>query len=198
MNKIFQKTWWILTVKGVITLIFGLVALLSPISTILLTVSTFSILLVLSGVFLISNSLFKKTTLDQNWKLTEGFIDIIIGVIILAFPGITLSAFIALVAIWISFIGLLQIMNGYRLRSLFNHWWILAANGFLAIAFAALVFTQPVHGMVTLLILVGLQSIVFGSFLIISSVYLKRLIRDISIEIPNAKGEKANQELSYF
>lgn len=198
MNKIYHKTWWILTVKGIITFIFGLMALLAPASLIMATVTIFSVIILISGLLLITGSLFKKMSNDHSWKLTEGFIDVIIGVIILAFPGITLSIFVALIAIWMSFIGLLQIMNGYRLRSLFNHWWILAGNGLLAILFAILVFTQPIHGLVTLIILVGLQALVFGSFLTVSSIYIKKIIRDISIEIPHSKGEEANQELSYY
>lgn len=184
--------------KGIITFIFGLMALLAPASLIMATVTIFSVIILISGLLLITGSLFKKMSNDHSWKLTEGFIDVIIGVIILAFPGITLSIFVALIAIWMSFIGLLQIMNGYRLRSLFNHWWILAGNGLLAILFAILVFTQPIHGLVTLIILVGLQALVFGSFLTVSSIYIKKIIRDISIEIPHSKGEEANQELSYY
>ena len=197
--KTILKNWWILTVKGLLTVIFGIVAVTAPVSTILIFSRLFGILLLMSGVMLFMLSLQnRKKYGDRSWKLTEGFIDLIMGIIILSFPGITTGIFISLISIWISFMGILQISNGYRLRGLYNHYWILIFNGILAIAFATFVFTQPNHELVTLIVLIGLQAIVFGGFLIISSIYIRKIFNDIDIEIPHKVGDEANQELSYY
>lgn len=193
------KNWWFLTIKGLLTLIFGIVAVTAPISAMLIISRLFGILMLISGVMLVMLSLqSRKKNIDRSWKLTEGFIDLIIGFIIISFPGISAGIFISLISIWISFMGILQISNGYRLRGLYNHYWILIFNGILAIAFATFVFTQPLYGLVTLIILIGLQAIVFGGFLIISSFYIRKIFHDIDTEIPHKVGDEANQELSYY
>lgn len=198
MNAIL-KNWWILTIKGLLTLTFGLIAISTPMATMVIITKIFGIIILLSGILLVILSLkIERYFKDRSWRLTEGFIDLMIGLIIISFPNMTISIFISLISIWISFMGILLISNGYRLRGLYDHYWILIFNGILAIAFAILVFTQPFHGMVTLLILIGLQSIVFGGFLIISSVYVMKIFHDIDTEIPNKVGDDANQELSYY
>lgn len=196
MNTIF-KNWWMLTIKGLITFLFGLITISAPIDALPIFSQLFGILIILSGIFLTISS-FRIKDRDRNWRITEGFIDLIIGLIIISFSGMTSSIFLSLVAIWISFMGILQISNGYRLRGLFNHYWILIFNGVLAIAFASIIFTHSFHGIMTLVVLIGLQASVFGSFLTIISMYIRKILNDIDTEIPHKAGEEANQELSYY
>jgi uncharacterized membrane protein HdeD (DUF308 family) len=196
MNAIL-KNWWMLTIKGLITFVFGLITISAPISALPILSQIFGLLIILSGITLTLLS-FKMKDRDRQWRLTEGFIDLIIGLIIISFSGMTSSIFLSLIAIWISFMGILQISNGYRLRGLFNHYWILIFNGVLAIAFATIIFTHSYHGIMTLVILIGLQASVFGSFMTIISMYIRKILNDIDTEIPHKAGEEANQELSYY
>ena len=196
MNAIL-KNWWMLTIKGLITFIFGLITISAPISTIVIFSRIFGLLIIISGISLLFLSSRIKSR-DRSWRLTEGFIDLIIGIIIISFGGMTTSVFLSLIAIWISFMGILQISNGYRLRGLFNHYWILIFNGILAIAFASIIFTHSFHGIMTMVVLIGLQASVFGSFLTIISMYIRKILNDIDTEIPHKAGEEANQELSYY
>ena len=196
MNAIL-KNWWMLTIKGLITFIFGLITISAPISTIMISSRLFGFLIIISGVSLLYLSSRIKS-MDRSWRLTEGFIDLIMGIIIISFTGMTTSTFLSLVAIWISFMGILQISNGYRLRGLFNHYWILIFNGILAIAFASIIFTQSFHGIMTMVVLIGLQASVFGSFLTIISMYIRKILNDIDTDIPHKAGDEANQELSYY
>ena len=198
MNAIL-KNWWILTIKGILTFLFGVIAISPYIDTHIFFVKIFGIILLCSGSFLVYFSLKEKSKRgDREWKLTEGFIDLVMGLIVISFIYRDSSIFLTLLTIWISFMGLLQISNGYRLRSLFNHYWILIFNGILAIGFAGIIFTQPVYGLVSLLIMIGLQATVLGGFLILSLVYISKIFHDIDTEIPHKEGDEANQELSYY
>jgi uncharacterized membrane protein HdeD (DUF308 family) len=172
MNAL-MKNWWMLTIKGLITFIFGLITISAPISAIPIFSRLFGLLIIITGISL--------TLLSFKIK-----------------SGMTTSIFLSLIAIWISFMGILQISNGYRLRGLFNHYWILIFNGVLAIAFASIIFTHSFHGIMTMVILIGLQASVFGSFLTIISMYIRKILNDIDTEIPHKAGEEANQELSYY
>lgn len=192
------KNWWILTIKGILSLGFAIMATLLPMNFLTMMVPFFGILLLIGGITLIVSSILQNILKDRAWIQTEGFLDIVIGTIILSFHDFTSEMFIILIAIWISFIGILQIANKYRLNSLFNHWGFLIFNGFLAIIFALFVFSIPLQSMVTLGVLVGLQSGVLIGFLIVSSCHVRKLLTDIEIDIPHKEGEDGNQELSYF
>lgn len=195
--KAVMKNWWMLTIKGLITFIFGLITISAPISAIPFFSRLFGLLIIISGISLTLLS-FRIKNRDRNWRLTEGFIDLVIGFIIISFSGMTTSIFLSIIAIWISFMGILQISNGYRLRGLFNHYWILIFNGVLAIAFASIIFTHSFHGIMTMVVLIGLQASIFGSFLMVISMYIRKILNDIDTEIPHKAGEEANQELSYY
>ena len=198
MNAIL-KNWWMLTIKGLITFTVGLLVISVQPDNLMFISGIFAILLLINGTGMILLSILNKRKFhDREWRLTEGFIDLIIGLIIISFSNLDPAIFIALVTIWISFMGILQVSSGYRMRGLFNHYWILIFNGLLAIGFTAMIYTRPVYELLTMIILIGLQALVFGSFLIISSIYIRKVFQDINIEIPHKVGEDANQELSYY
>lgn len=198
MNRFHLKNWWILTIKGLATFGFVLAATWTPTYSLPALISVCGILLLISGGLMIVSSILQKLRMDRAWILTEGFLDIVVGTILLSFHELSAGIFISMIAIWISFIGIIQIANKYRLNSLFNHWGFLLFNGFMAILFAFFLLQVPLEGMITRSILIGLQSGILIGFLVVSSCHVKKLLSDIQIDIPHKEGEEGNQELTYF
>ncbi len=198
MSAYNLKNWWILTIKGILTLSFAMLATWITVTSLSLIVTIAGILLLFSGISMIISSILQKLRKDRAWILTEGFLDIVIGTIVLSFHELTAVMFIVLITIWISFIGILQIANKYRLNSLFNHWGFLIFNGLLAIVFASFLFSIPFNSFVTRIVMIGLQSGILIGFMVVSSCHIRKLLTDIQIDIPQKEGEEGNQELSYF
>lgn len=72
MTSGIQKSWWILLLRGIFAIIFGLIALLSPglvLDTLLLF---FGILAVVSGVFLVIDALIVSG--DRILRIIEGIL----------------------------------------------------------------------------------------------------------------------------
>jgi uncharacterized membrane protein HdeD (DUF308 family) len=193
-----MKNWHILTMKGLLALGFGTAILWAPLTLNFQLIRIFGIILLLSGITLIITSVVQNIRNDRSWNLTEGFLDIVIATVLLAFQGMNTDIFIVMIGIWISFIGILQISNRHRLLSLFNHWGFLFLNGLLAILFAVFLFTFPSLGVITRGVLIGLQAGILIGFLMVSTYHIKRLLEDIHIDIPQKEGEDGNQELSYY
>jgi uncharacterized membrane protein HdeD (DUF308 family) len=198
MSKYNVKNWWILTIKGMLTLSFVTLAMQLPVDSLPMVKSILGILLLIIGIMLVTLSIIQKILKDRAFILTEGFLDIVIGTIMLSFQAFTQEMFISMIAIWISFIGILQIGNKYRLNSLFNHWGFLLFNVLLAIIFAFSLFNMPLQSIVTRVVLIGLQSGILIGFLVVSSCHVRKLLADIRIDIPHKEGEEGNQELTYF
>lgn len=197
--KIFNlKNWWTLTIKGLLAICFAIITISNPFGTLNPVIGLFGISLMISGAMLLITAGIRKIRRDRAWNLTEGFLDIMIATISLSINAITSGIFLTIIAIWISFIGILQITNRYRLNALFNHWWYLIFNGILAIIFATLIFTFPMQGLVTRGILIALQVGILIGFILVSSFHMKMLLEDIRIDIPRKEGEEGNQELSYY
>jgi uncharacterized membrane protein HdeD (DUF308 family) len=195
MKQFYLKNWWTLTIKGLLTIIFGILAIMNPLGSLNPVITFFGISLLVSGTMLLTTALIRKVRRDRAWNLTEGFLDIMVATISLSLNEVSSGLFLTILAIWISFIGILQITNRYRLNGLFNHWWYLIFNGILAIIFASMIFTFPMQGRGILIIL---QVGILIGFILVSSIHVKKLMEDIRIDIPRKEGEEGNQELSYY
>jgi uncharacterized membrane protein HdeD (DUF308 family) len=106
--------------------------------------------------------------------------------------------FLVVATTWLTLTGMLQVTNAYRLRSLFHHWKVLMLNGILAIIFSCTIIITPYERNLNKIIVMMLLGLTFIVFLIISSLYLRKLVEDIALEIPSKPGEAGNQELSYY
>jgi uncharacterized membrane protein HdeD (DUF308 family) len=196
-NKIL-KSWRVITIKGLVTTILGLLSFFIPYEYTDNLIRIFGTLLIVSGAVMIYDYLIIPSTADRSWRIVEGILDGLFGIISLILGLVTPSNFIIVITLWISLIGLLQISNAYRLRSLFHHWKILMLNGFLALTFSIVIIIYPKESLFNKAIIMFLLSLVFIVFLLISSFYLKKLVEDIYLDIPHKQGEEGNQELSYY
>ncbi len=192
------KSWRIITVKGLVTTILGLSAIISPPAYTEIFIRIFGTLFIVSGSILIYDYFAYPNSPDWKWRIAEGIVDGFFGLITLTLGLVTASNFFVVITAWLTLIGILQISNAYRLRSLFHHWKILMLNGILVIIFTAGLVFSPRENLTNKLIIMVLLSLLFVAFLIISSLYLKKLVQDIHTDIPSKQGEAGNQELSYY
>ncbi|HLF35673.1 MAG TPA: DUF308 domain-containing protein [Cyclobacteriaceae bacterium] len=192
------KSWRIVTIKGLVTTVLGLSALFTPPAYADIFIRIFGTLFIVSGSILIYDYFTNPASPDWKWRFAEGLVDGFFGLITLSLGWVTASNFFVVITAWVTLIGVLQVSNAYRLRSLFHHWKILMLNGLLGIMFSAGLILSPYENTTNKIIIMFLLSILFVTFLIISSFYLKRLVEDIHTELPRKQGEEGNQELSYY
>jgi uncharacterized membrane protein HdeD (DUF308 family) len=196
-NKIL-KSWRVVTIKGLVTTLLGLFTFYLLPAYAEIFIRLFGTLLIVSGSILIYDFVVNNTSRDRSWRLVEGMLDGIYGVITIILVWVNAGNFLPVITSWIILTGILQVTNAYRLRSLFHHWKALMLNGILAIAFSSGIVFYPRESQFNKAVILMSLLAVFIAFLLISSYYLKKLVEDIQLEIPGKQGEEANQELSYF
>jgi len=70
------------------------------------------------------------------WALVlRGLLGVGIGVFILWRPIDSIASFALVIALWALFSGVVQIVHGIELRSLFAQWWVLLVSGLIGVAF---------------------------------------------------------------
>ena len=70
------------------------------------------------------------------WALVlRGLLAIAVGVFILLRPLDSIASFALVIALWALFIGIVQIVHAFELRSVFANWWVLFLGGFMSAAF---------------------------------------------------------------
>ena len=171
------KNWWLMTLKGVLAISFGIIVLIRhyPLVKSSLAVS-FGILVLASGFMIITGAfLHKRTSPRWMWWLVEGILDIILGTFFVFKPDLAKAFFLLFLAIWASIIGLIQISTSFRMINYMDRWWFMLLSGVFSIMFAILIFINPFYAKYNLTSIIGVSCIIFGLIM----VFLSRTLRDI-------------------
>lgn len=170
------KNWWLLTLKGLLAIVFGVLALTSPELTIMTLVRYFGILvLITGGIIAIGAFLQKRNNPRWGWWLLEAIIDIVIGVIIMIKPLLVAATFTIVMSIWVLAIGLIQIVTALRLKNQASNWMINLFSGIVAVIFAIIVLMNPFAGTLAVVTIVGFFAILLGILLVFVSNNIRKI-----------------------
>src|SRR5919112_2642634 len=148
MSRLLAQNWWAIALRGVFAILFGLIAVLVPGATILSLVLFFSAYMLVDGVFGIVAAV-RAARQGERWGLLilEGVLNIAVGVIAFLMPGLTVIAFLLLLAAWSLVSGGLMLGASFRLNKEHGRGW-LALGGVVSILFGVLLAIAPVIGAV--------------------------------------------------
>ena len=168
------RNWWLFTLRGVLGIIFGILALIFPGPTILSLVLLFSTYMLADGIFGIISAVRAIRRKEDRWGLLifEGLIDIAVGILAFLWPGITVVAFVLLVGAWAIVTGAVMTAAGFRLNVSHGRWW-LVLGGLLSLGFGTLLVILPLIGAVVLTWWIGAYALAFGVALVIFSFKLR-------------------------
>jgi uncharacterized membrane protein HdeD (DUF308 family) len=172
--QIVQRNWWIMALRGLFAIIFGLIALLVPRIALLAFIYVFAAYALVDGGVAVITAIQERDLLYRwGWVLFEGILSILVGIIAFANPNLTALALLYIIAIYAFVTGVMEIAAAFALRELVSRDWALALAGILSIVFAILLFIYPSAGILSLLWLVGIYAIVFGILFIIRAFQLR-------------------------
>ncbi len=169
------RNWWALAVRGVLGILFGLIALFQPGATMLSLVLVFSAYALVDGIFAIIASV-RAMSHQERWGLLllEGIADIIAAAAAFLWPGLTVLAFVGIVAGWAIVTGGLLLGSAFRLNIDHGRWWM-ALSGIVSILYGVVLIWAPLSGAVVLTWWIGAYAIIFGASLIMLAFRLKQL-----------------------
>jgi uncharacterized membrane protein HdeD (DUF308 family) len=159
----------------VLGILFGLIAFIFPGATMLALVLVFAAYLIVDGVFAIVAAVRAARKRDRwGWLTFEGVVNIITALLAVLWPGLTVLAFVLLIAAWAIVTGVLMLAAAFGLNVEHGRWW-LALGGAASLAFGVLMVVAPLAGAVVLTWWVGAYALVFGILLLIFAFKLKAL-----------------------
>jgi uncharacterized membrane protein HdeD (DUF308 family) len=173
-GDLLAQNWWLFTLRGVLGIIFGLIALIFPGATILSLVIFFSAYMLVDGVFGVISAVRAIRRKEDRWGLLifEGLLNIAVGIAAFLWPGLTVVAFVWLIAAWAIVSGGLMTAAGFRLNMDHGRWWIVL-GGLLSLAYGVLLIITPLIGAIVLTWWLGAYALVFGVALVVFSFKLR-------------------------
>lgn len=176
LTKMISQYWWLLALRGVLAILFGLAAIIWPSLTLAVLVMFFGAYILFDGIIGIVNAIRYRNSLSNWWLLLlEGVIGVLLGGITLFMPGVTAYVLLIFVATWSIIGGVLRIGAAIRLRDHIEGEWFLAAGGVLSILFGVLLIAVPHAGILSLAWLIGFWAIAFGFFFILLALRLRKV-----------------------
>jgi uncharacterized membrane protein HdeD (DUF308 family) len=165
------STWWILALRGVFAILFGVCAFLWPGLTLGVLVLLWGAFVVIDGIVAVINGIQARW-----WSIAIfGVLGIAVGAYALFRPGITALALLFIIAIWAIARGVLEIAAAISLRKELSNEWLLILSGLISIIFGVFVAAFPGLGALSVVWLIGIQAVAIGILLLGLSLRLRRL-----------------------
>jgi len=112
------RKWWLLALRGMVAVLFGLAALVWPGATLTALVLLFGAYALVDGLLAVIVSLLDRHEFDHPWVLLlKGLAGIATGVLTFLWPSVTAQAPVYLIAAWSILTGALEVMAAVDLRN---------------------------------------------------------------------------------
>jgi uncharacterized membrane protein HdeD (DUF308 family) len=173
MSAALAQNWWLIALRGVLAIIIGVIAFAAPVATMLSLVLLFSAYMLVDGVFAIVAAV-RAARQHERWALLvlEGIVSIAVASIAVLWPGITIVAYVLLVAAWAIVTGALVLGAAFRLNLDHGRWW-LVLGGIASLIYGALLIIAPLIGALVLTWWFGAYALVFGVFMLVLAFRLR-------------------------
>src|SRR6266480_3294936 len=171
-----RRHWWVLVIRGIAAIAFGIVAFVYPGLTIATLVLFFGAWVLIDGIFRIVGAIgHRASDSDWGWQLVIGLLGIVVGLLTFHAPQITALALVIYIAAWALMIGASEIAAAVRLRREIKGEWFLILMGLASIVFAVLLLWNPVAGAAAVIWLIAWYAVVLGVLAIFFGFRLRTL-----------------------
>jgi uncharacterized membrane protein HdeD (DUF308 family) len=170
----FTRMWWLVLIRGIAAVIFGILALVWPGLTLYVLVIFFGAYAIVSGIASLMAG-FRHDARSRGWLIASGVLGVLAGIVAFVWPGITSLALLWVVAFWAIFSGVSEIVAGVQMRKVIDNEWMLIVGGVLSVIFGVLLIVWPGAGLITLAWLIGVFAILYGIAMAALSFRVKNL-----------------------
>jgi uncharacterized membrane protein HdeD (DUF308 family) len=179
MLEKISRNWWMFALRGLVAIIFGILALIWHEQVLKALVLVFGAFALVNGIMTVFTGLSSAPYFARWWVLLlEGLAGVFCGLMGIFMPDITTRALMYLIAAWVLFTGISEIAVAIQFRSVLKDEWMLVLGGLLSIVFGGLLVVFPAAGAVSMTWMIGFYAIFFGSSEMIFAFRLHGLRRE--------------------
>ena len=167
--------WWLMLLRGIAAVVFGLLAFFMPAAAGLSLVLLWGAYALADGILSLWGGIVGKgaATSSRWWLALTGVLGIAAGLIAFFAPALTAGVLLIFIAVWSIAIGIMAIIGAIQLRKEIEGEWLLILSGAFAIIFGILMFTRPASAALAVVWMIAVFAIVFGIDLIMLAFKLK-------------------------
>lgn len=162
-----RRLWWLIVMRGLAALLFGLVAIFWPGISLGVLVMIFGAYAMADGIIsLLSGLRLPAGDPRRGFLYLTAGTAIVIGLISVLWPGATIVFLLYLVAAWALLFGIIEIAGSLRLKREIGPDWPISRGGLLLVAFGLLLVLFPGAVVVVTTWVVGVIALLIGAALL--------------------------------
>jgi uncharacterized membrane protein HdeD (DUF308 family) len=176
MIATMARNWWLLAIRGVAAILFGIAAWLWPGLTLTVLVLLFGAYALIDGISAIVAGFTARKEQERWWMMIlVGLAGIIVGILTFIWPGKTALILLYFIAAWAILSGIFQVAAAIRLRHEIEGEWMLIVAGIASVLFGLLLFLFPGAGALTVTWMIGIYAVIFGILMLVLAFRLRGL-----------------------
>lgn len=163
MLQRLTKFWWLLVLRGLVSIGFAVFAFLFP-------KPAFEALVFVLGVFLLADGLLavwlgaRMRDHDTDWWVValEGALGVGLGLVAFINPELTVAGLVLVLSLWFLVTGVFEIATAVKLRKEIDNEWLLGLAGLVSVGLGVFMLVKPEAGAVSIIWWLGLYAAAFG------------------------------------
>jgi len=171
---ILAKYWWLVLLRGIVAIIFGVLSFVWPGITLLTLILFYGAFALADGVLALAGAIMGGNVGSRWWLALVGIAGIAAGLVTFFMPGVTALVLLWFIATWAIVLGICQIIGAIRLRKEIDNEWSIGLSGALSVLFGIVLLVAPGAGAVGLIWVIGAYAVVFGILLVMAGLKLKQ------------------------
>lgn len=180
MFESMAKYWWLVLLRGIAALLFGVFTLFMPGLSAISLVIAFGFFAIVSGGASLGIALFGNGNSSDRVMLgLSGVLSVLLGALVLTWPGISMIWLLLAIIAYAFVNGLVEIVAAFRSRDVW-----LGLSGVISVLFGLYAFRFPADGALALVYGIGLYTVGVGAMLITSSFQVRKIGQTLSSSVP--------------
>ena len=163
-TELFQGRAWVVMLRGLTAIAFGLLAVAWPGITLRQLVVLFGLYALVHGALSLAAAAGHRGQRGCMLLVTEGIVGIFAGIATLQTRGPSPMAFALLVWMWAVASGILRIIEAFRLRKTLSGDVWLMLSGVVTVMLGGMLVLRPIIGAVGLALLISISALIWGVF----------------------------------
>jgi uncharacterized membrane protein HdeD (DUF308 family) len=168
------QNWWLLLLRGIAAIVFGLLAFAWPGLTLVTLVLFWGAFVLVDGVCAIIAAIKGGAPAPRWWLAIVGLAGIVAGLLTFLWPVVTALVLLFFIAGWAIAVGAFEIVGAIRLRKEIDNEWLLILGGALSVLFGIVLLALPGAGALAVVWIIGGYAIVYGIILVLLALRLRK------------------------
>jgi len=181
---ILSRHWWVLLVRGIVAILFGILTFALPGLTLGVLVLLFGAFCLADGVMAAWTAFSSRRQSENVWLLLLGaLLGIGVGLLTIFRPAVTALALLFYIAIWAIATGVIQILTAIRLREEIANEWMLALAGLASLGLGAVLMARPGAGALAVAWLIAAYAVLLGALLVVLALEVRSAAKRIEARL---------------